>query len=132
MRISDWSSDVCSSDLAVGVPAGAQGPDRRALGQDRPAAHLAVVGLGHGLQGRLGAATRLHICAGADRTAFRCRRRASGPAPAARLSAGGAGGKAVYALLVIPHYWHWDTLPGRDFSTLERVLTQPRVLCLYL
>src|SRR3546814_8000955 len=41
-------------------------------------------------------------------------------------------GTAVYALLVIPHYWHWDTLPGRDFSTLERVLTQPRVLCLYL
>src|SRR3546814_10588802 len=39
---------------------------------------------------------------------------------------------AVYALLFIPHYWHWDTLPGRDFSTLERVLTQPRVLCLYL
>src|SRR3546814_17807823 len=27
---------------------------------------------------------------------------------------------------------HGDTLPGRDFSTLERVLTQPRVLCLYL
>src|SRR3546814_413077 len=41
-------------------------------------------------------------------------------------------GTAVYLLLVIPHYWQWDTLPGRDFSTLERVLTQPRVLCLYL
>lgn len=41
-------------------------------------------------------------------------------------------GAAAYVLLVIPHYWHWETLPGRDFSTLERVLTQPRVLCLYL
>src|SRR3546814_21142672 len=73
MRISDWSSDVCSSDLA--------------------------------------------------RLARRLRR---GYLLAA------LAGTAVYALLVIPHYWHWDTLPGRDFSTLERVLTQPRVLCLYL
>src|SRR3546814_11124908 len=35
MRISDWSSDVCSSDLAVGVE---QGAKRRIL--DRPALHL--------------------------------------------------------------------------------------------
>lgn len=41
-------------------------------------------------------------------------------------------GAAAYLLLVVPHYWQWDTVPGRDFSTLERVLTQPRVLCLYL
>src|SRR3546814_20857728 len=41
-------------------------------------------------------------------------------------------GTAVYAPLVIPHYWPWDTLPGRAFSTLERVLTPPRVLVLFL
>lgn len=38
----------------------------------------------------------------------------------------------AYLLWVIPHYWSWETLPGRGFSTLERLLTQPRVLCLYL
>ena len=43
-----------------------------------------------------------------------------------------AAGAAAYLLLMIPHYWSWDALPGRDFSTLERLLTQPRVLCLYL
>lgn len=41
-------------------------------------------------------------------------------------------GAAVYLLLVLPHFWQWDTYPGRDFSTLERLLTQPRVLCMYL
>src|SRR5690606_33883626 len=41
-------------------------------------------------------------------------------------------GVSAYLFLMIPHYWQWDTLAGRDFSTLERVLTQPRVLCLYL
>lgn len=41
-------------------------------------------------------------------------------------------GAAAYLLVIVPHYWQWDTLPGRDFSTLERLLTQPRVLCLYL
>lgn len=38
----------------------------------------------------------------------------------------------AYLLWVIPHYWSWETLPGRGFSTLERLLTQPRVICLYL
>ena len=38
----------------------------------------------------------------------------------------------VYLFLVVPHYWTWDAYPGRDFSTLERLLTQARVLCLYL
>ncbi|HTH10026.1 MAG TPA: hypothetical protein VMA55_10700 [Acidovorax sp.] len=28
--------------------------------------------------------------------------------------------------------WHPDAYPGRDFNSLERLLTQPRVLCLYL
>src|SRR3546814_4629197 len=39
---------------------------------------------------------------------------------------------AVYATMVIRHYWHWDTLPGRHFTTLERVLIQPSVLSLNL
>ena len=41
-------------------------------------------------------------------------------------------GVALYMFVVIPHYWHWDAYPGRDFSTTERLLTQARVLCLYL
>ena len=41
-------------------------------------------------------------------------------------------GASAYFFLVIPHYWQWETLPGRDFSTWERLLTQARVLCLYL
>lgn len=41
-------------------------------------------------------------------------------------------GAALYLLVVIPHYWTWDAYPARDFSTLERLLTQARVLCLYL
>jgi hypothetical protein len=39
---------------------------------------------------------------------------------------------AVYFLWVIPHRWHWDAYGGRDFSTPERLLTQARVLCMYL
>src|SRR3546814_4236969 len=41
MRISDWSSDVCSSDLRFGRGLGSDEPDRRANGgrhADRPAA----------------------------------------------------------------------------------------------
>lgn len=38
----------------------------------------------------------------------------------------------VYAFVVIPYYWQWEAYPGRDFSPLERVLTQARVLCMYL
>ncbi len=38
----------------------------------------------------------------------------------------------AYVIWVIPHYWRWEAYPGRDFSTWERLLTQPRVLCLYL
>lgn len=41
-------------------------------------------------------------------------------------------GTAVFLLWVIPAHWHWDAYPGRDFSTLERLLTQGRVLWLYL
>ncbi len=42
------------------------------------------------------------------------------------------GGLAIFAFLVIPHYWRWDAYDGRDFSTPERLLTQARVLCMYL
>lgn len=41
-------------------------------------------------------------------------------------------GAAAYFLWVLPHYWHWDAYTGREFSTPERLLTQPRILCLYL
>lgn len=41
-------------------------------------------------------------------------------------------GIAGYLLLVVPYYWSWGDYPGRDFSTLERLLTQARLLCLYL
>lgn len=39
---------------------------------------------------------------------------------------------AVYFLWVVPHRWQWDAYPGRDFSTPERLLTQARVLAMYL
>src|SRR3546814_4494386 len=45
MRISDWSSDVCSSDLVVGIVRGAAGVDRR---QQVGALHLELrAGLQH-------------------------------------------------------------------------------------
>lgn len=39
---------------------------------------------------------------------------------------------AVFLLWLVPNYWHVTAYPGRDFSTSERLLTQARVLCLYL
>lgn len=39
---------------------------------------------------------------------------------------------ALYLFWIVPHYWQWDAPAGRDFTTLERLLTQPRVLCMYL
>lgn len=41
-------------------------------------------------------------------------------------------GAAFYLLWVVPHYWHWGAYPGRDFSSYERLLTQARVLMMYL
>lgn len=41
-------------------------------------------------------------------------------------------GVALYVLVVIPHYWSGDAYGGRDFSTPERLLTQARVLVMYL
>ncbi len=40
-------------------------------------------------------------------------------------------GAALFAFVVAPHFWQWEVYPGRDFSTLERLLTQARVLCMY-
>lgn len=40
-------------------------------------------------------------------------------------------GAGVYLCVVVPHYWHWGVYPGRDFSSLERLLTQGRVLAMY-
>lgn len=41
-------------------------------------------------------------------------------------------GTAAYFLLAIPHFWQWEAYDGRDYSTIERLLTQPRMLCMYL
>lgn len=41
-------------------------------------------------------------------------------------------GAAIYVLWVLPHYWTWDAYAGRDFNSAERLLTQARVLCLYM
>lgn len=38
----------------------------------------------------------------------------------------------VYFFVLIPHYWSWGDYPGRTFTTQERLLTQARVLALYL
>lgn len=41
-------------------------------------------------------------------------------------------GTALFLFVVMPHFWQWDAYPGRDFSSGERLLTQGRVLCMYL
>lgn len=41
-------------------------------------------------------------------------------------------GAAIYALWIVPHFWSTAPYPGRDFNSSERLLTQARVLCLYL
>lgn len=41
-------------------------------------------------------------------------------------------GLAVFFLVVLPYYWHWDNYPTREFSSSERLLTQGRALALYL
>lgn len=33
---------------------------------------------------------------------------------------------------LLPHQWHWVAYPGRDFNSYERLLTQGRVLLLYM
>jgi hypothetical protein len=62
--------------------------------------------------------------------------RAANPAVHRALRTGFIGfaivGLLVYLFLVVPHYWRWDAYPGRDFSTLERLLTQGRILVMHL
>jgi hypothetical protein len=41
-------------------------------------------------------------------------------------------GVAAFVFVVAPHFWSWDAYPNRNFSSLERLLTQGRVLCMYL
>jgi hypothetical protein len=41
-------------------------------------------------------------------------------------------GAAAYILWIIPNNWNWEAYPARNFSSPERLLTQARVLCLYL
>lgn len=43
-----------------------------------------------------------------------------------------AVGIALYLLVVLPHYWSWSDYPGRTFSSTERLLTQGRVLVMYI
>ena len=62
--------------------------------------------------------------------------RAADPSLARNLQRGyhfaAAAGIAAYLFVIVPHYWTWDTYPGRNFSSFERLLTQGRVLCMYL
>lgn len=39
---------------------------------------------------------------------------------------------AAFLFWFAPKHWHWNAYDGRDFSTPERLLTQARVLCIYL
>ena len=41
-------------------------------------------------------------------------------------------GLAAFVFVVAPYHWSQDTLAHRNFSTPERLLTQGRVLCMYL
>ena len=41
-------------------------------------------------------------------------------------------GAFLYLVVFIPNHWSWDAYGGRDFSTAERLLTQARVLVMYL
>ncbi|TLX20891.1 hypothetical protein [Thermomonas fusca] len=41
-------------------------------------------------------------------------------------------GGLLYLLVVAPYFWSWGNYPTRDFSSVERLLSQGRVLCLYL
>ncbi len=41
-------------------------------------------------------------------------------------------GVLVYCFVVVPRYWSWEAYAGRDFSSFERLLTQGRMLVMYL
>lgn len=61
---------------------------------------------------------------------------AADPAVAGRLRQGYglalAAGTMAYVFLIVPQHWHWENYSIRDFSTPERLLSQGRVLCMYL
>src|SRR5690554_6382780 len=38
----------------------------------------------------------------------------------------------TFFFVVLPHYWHWQSYPGRDFCSMERLLTLVRWLVMYL
>jgi hypothetical protein len=42
------------------------------------------------------------------------------------------GGAAFFLLWAVPHYWVSTAPPFKDFKSAERLLTQSRVLCMYL
>lgn len=41
-------------------------------------------------------------------------------------------GAVLFLFVVVPSHWSWDAYYNRNFSSYERLLTQGRVLCLYL
>lgn len=41
-------------------------------------------------------------------------------------------GLTAFLLIVLPHYWSWDAYRYRTFNSPERLLTQARVLAMYL
>ncbi len=41
-------------------------------------------------------------------------------------------GAIVFLFVAVPYAWSWEAYTGRDFSSAERLLTQGRVLCMYL
>ncbi|GAB2502182.1 hypothetical protein [Lysobacter humi (ex Lee et al. 2017)] len=41
-------------------------------------------------------------------------------------------GALAFFLVIVPHYWHWDAYPGRTFSSSDRLLSQARVLAMYI
>ncbi len=45
---------------------------------------------------------------------------------------GGALATVAFLLVFMPRQWQWEVYPGRDFSSYERLLTQARVLVMYL
>lgn len=45
---------------------------------------------------------------------------------------GAWSGIVIFLFYVIPRHWSWEPYAARDFSTPERLLTQARVLCMYL
>lgn len=63
---------------------------------------------------------------------FRAARPATARAWRLAYLAGTAGALALFAFVVVPHYWSSGPYPYRDFDTAGRLLTQLRVLPAYL